>query len=164
MKTELMEKLVITRDELLNALASLSAEQLDTTAVDEWSVKDIVGHISYWEQILLDHIRETFTQGRPRPMAESNPDGNINAREAAKRKSWSRQRVRAEFENTRRAVIERVDQLTETDLSFQVPSPWRNEDRIYSVAEMIDDDLGHSLQHIQEIIQWQVTQVGTQKR
>lgn len=156
MKTDLIYKLTTNRDELLNLILDLSAEQLTTIPIiEEWTIKDIVGHISYWEQVIHDHVRESYTEGRPRPMSNDESDDAINARESAKRRNWSWQRVRAEFENTRRALIERIESLSESELAFQVPNPWWNEKRFYSVAQMIEEDaIGHANEHIRQIIKW----------
>ena len=158
MKSELINKLTANRDELLNLFVGLSEEQRTTVPViEQWTIKDLVGHISYWEQVIHDHVRESYTEGRPRPARNDESDDAINARESAKRKNWSWQRVRAEFENTRGALIERVERLSESELEFQVPNPWRNENRFYSVAQMIEEDaIGHSHEHIEQIKNWKL--------
>ena len=85
-------------------------------------------------------------------MRDDEKDEIVNPREASKRKNWSWQRVRAEFENTRRALIERVKSLSETELGFSVPNPWRGETGFYSVGAMIESDaIGHAREHIEQI-------------
>jgi len=158
MKTELVAKLETNRDELLNLLANLSDEQLTTIPViGEWTIKDAVGHVSYWEQVIHDHVRESIVEGRPHPMRDDENDNIVNPREAAKRKDWSWQRVRAEFENTRRALIERVESLSEEQLAFVVPNPWWGETGFYSVGAMIESDaLGHCREHSEQIKRWRL--------
>ena len=154
--TELVAQLVRQRDELFNALDQLSEDQISKFAmVEQWAIKDVVGHIAYWEQIILDHIRESLTQGKPHPMSPKDPEKNINAREAKKRKGWKWTRAQKEFENTRGALIERVQSLSEMELGFIVPKPWWNQqDQFYSIAQMIEDDaIAHSVEHIAQIKQ-----------
>ncbi len=155
-KTELIGKLECNRDELLSALSDLDeTEIVAPRVVGEWSVKDVVGHIAYWEQVIHDHVREAFAEGRPRPASISETDNTINARESAKRSQWKWTRVRAEFEKARRALVERVERLSEGELGFQVPSPWRGEDRFYSVSQMIEEDaIGPCREHAQQILAW----------
>ncbi len=158
MKTELVEKLARNRDALLNLVAGLTEEQLTTFAVvGEWTIKDAVGHIAYWEEVIADHVNESYAEGRPRPLAdEHGADDAINPREAAKRKNWSWAQVRAEFENVRAALIGKVEALSETDLAFQVPSPWWNDKRTYTVGQMIQEDaIGHCREHLEQIERWQ---------
>jgi|GEM_PF-1826176 len=159
-QTELIEKLNHQRDDLFNTLAALTdgtspwEEQIGKVAiVEQWTAKDIVGHIAYWEQVILDHIRESLTEGKPRPLSPKDPEEKINARESKKRKGWKWTRVRAEFEHTRGALIERVARLSEMELGFIVPNPWWNsQDEFYSIGEMIQEDaLDHSAEHIAQI-------------
>jgi len=158
MKSELIAKLIANRDELLNLFVGLTTEQLTTIpVVGEWTIKDAVGHVSYWEQVIHDHVRESYAEGRPRPMSNSETDGVINPREAATRKDWAWQRIRAEFENTRRALIERAQGLSETELELVVPNPWWGETSFYSVGAMIESDaIGHCREHIEQIKKWKL--------
>ncbi len=161
-KTELLAKLGANRDELLKTLSACSEEQITTIpVVGVWTIKDAVGHISYWEQVIHDHVRESLTEGRPRPMRVDETDAVVNPREAARRKAWSWARVRAEFEDTRSALMDRVASLSENDLSFQVPNPWWNEKRFYSVAQMIEEDaIGHCREHLEQFKAWSVKAKG----
>ncbi len=157
MKDELLRKLAENRDELWNALANVPEEEIVSVPVigGVWTIKDAVGHIAYWEGVILDHVKESYAQGRPLPMRDDENDDIVNPREAAKRKDWPWTRVRDECEDVRAALIGYVRRLAETDLCFQVPSPWWNEQRIYSVEQMIEEDaIGHCREHAEQIEQW----------
>lgn len=158
MKTELLEKLARNRDELLNAIAGVSEEQIATIPVAEaWTIKDVVGHIAYWEQVIHDHLRESLTEGKPHPASPDESDNTINAREAAQRQTWSWQRVRAEFENARRALMETVAQMRETEFELQVPNPWWGMTHLYSLAQMVEEDaLSHCREHTEQIRKWRL--------
>ena len=156
MKAELLEKLNTNRDQLLDAVAGLSEEQMTTVpVVGEWTIKDVVGHIAYWEGVILDHVRESYAEGRPRPMRDDENDDIVNPREAAKRKHRPWARVQTEFMNVRAALIDKIESLSENDLGFQVPSPWWNENRFYTVAQMVEEDaIGHCREHTEQIQKW----------
>ncbi|MBI3914457.1 MAG: DinB family protein [Chloroflexi bacterium] len=158
MKTNLLAKIKDNRDELFAALEGLSEEQITKIpVVGEWTIKDAVGHISYWEGIILDHVRQSFTEGKPRAMSPDETDDIVNPREAAKRKNWTWTRVRAEFEHVRGALIAKVQGLSESDLEFQVPNPLWNETGFYSIAEMIESDaMGHCREHTEQIRKWRL--------
>ena len=157
MKIELVAKLEENRDMLLNLFTNLTEEQIIMAPIiGEWTIKDAVGHMAYWEQVIHDHVRESFAEGRPRPMRDDETDEIVNPREANRRKDWSWQQVRAEFVETRRALIAHVERLSEDDLALGVPSPWWGEKRTYAVGEMIESDaIGHCREHIEQIKKWQ---------
>jgi len=155
-KASLIHDLTVNRDALLTLCDGLTEKEIqNVVVVDRWAIQDLVGHLSYWEHQTLNHLRETFKEGKPRPMPPNGTDDNINGREADKRKGWSWQRVRAEFEHTRNALIERVHALSESDLQFNVPSPWVNDERFISLETLIREDvLGHGQEHLDELVKW----------
>ncbi len=68
MKDELLSKLSANQAALWQALAGVSEEQIvSAPVVGVWTIKDAVGHIAYWEGVILDHVRESYAEGRPRP-------------------------------------------------------------------------------------------------
>ena len=92
-KTHILEQIRTTRHQFEEALAQVSPERMTQPGVnDEWSVKDMLAHIAWWEQHLLrrlrtghedlyvagEEVRETvarvnaeiFTASRERPLAE----------------------------------------------------------------------------------------------
>ena len=53
-KSELLDAIATTRDKLIKLLGGLTAEQLVTPhIVGRWSVKDVLAHLSEWEQMCL---------------------------------------------------------------------------------------------------------------
>jgi hypothetical protein len=157
MKSELIAKLAANRDEFLNLVASVSEAQRATIpVVGEWTIKDAVGHVSYWEQVIHDNLREAIREGKPHAQTRDELDDIANPREAAKRKDWSWMRVRAEFEDTRNGLIAHIESLTEIELAAMVPNPWWGEQCFYSVGEMIESDaIGHTREHLKQIQHWQ---------
>jgi uncharacterized damage-inducible protein DinB len=153
MKSELLQNLGENRDQLLAAIAGLPESQITTLpVVGVWTVKDVVCHIAYWERVILDHVRESYAEGRPRPMRDDENADVINPRQVAKRQAWRWARVLAEFTNVRAALIGKVASLSESELSFQVPNPWWNEERFYPVGQMIAEDaIGHCREHLEQI-------------
>ena len=158
MKPELIEKLARNRDELWRVLEGLTDDQIAAIpVVGEWTIKDVVGHVAYWEGVILDHVRESFTEGRPRPMRDDENDDIVNPREAAKRRNRPWARIKAEFANVRAALIGKVEGLSASELEFQVPNPWWNQHGFYSVAQMIEEDaIGHCREHAEQIRKWRL--------
>lgn len=100
MKAELVQKLERSRDELWRALDGLTEAELTAPrVVGEWTIKDVVAPIAYWEQVIHAHVRESFTEGCPRPLPSDPREDAINRRESAKRRRWSWTRVRSPAKN-----------------------------------------------------------------
>lgn len=152
-QTELHQALIKSRDEILSVCDAMDETQRRAPIVDgQWSAHDLIGHLSYCEGDTLDHLTQTFKEGRPRKMPSDTSIDDLNARQAAKRKDWTYARLRAEFENTRNALIQRIDGMSESDLQFQVPSPWMNDERILSLETLIREDvLQHGAEHLAEL-------------
>jgi len=156
-KAELVQILTEQRDAILESCDAMTVEQrLAPRTPERWCAQDFVGHLAFWDQYTLNCLRDTFKNGRPAPMPADAADNDMNARAVAQRKKHSWQRVRAEFENTRTALIQRIEGLAENDLQFYVPSPWVNDDRILSLETIIrEESLEHGAGHLHEFKTWQ---------
>lgn len=149
-KTTLLEELTAQRDEILAQCDALDeAARRAPFGGGQWGAHDVVGHLSSSEGDTLEQIMQTFREGRPRPVEPGFVEAS-NASESEKRRAWSWERVRAEFVNTRNALIQRIDGMNETQLEFQVPSPWVNDTRIISLETLIREDvLEHGAEHLE---------------
>lgn len=156
-KNELVQALIQQRDELLRLCESLSQAQRDAPRTPEgWTIQDFVGHLSLWDQYTLNCLRDTLKNGRPTPMPADTADDDINGRAVAQRKNHSWQRVRAEFENTRNALIRRIEGMSENDLQFYVPDPWVGVNRVIALETIIlEESLDHGAEHFQQFKTWQ---------
>lgn len=57
-KAVIIEEIQATHQPLVDALAGCSAEQMEQPGVNGmWSVKDVLAHITWWEQHLLRRLR-----------------------------------------------------------------------------------------------------------
>lgn len=156
-KTELVQILTEQRDAILQACDAMTDEQrLASRTPEGWRAQDFVGHLAFWDQYTLNCLRDTIKNGRPAPVPADAADNDMNERAVAQRKKYSWQRVRAEFENTRNVLIQRIEGLAENDLQFYVPSPWMNDERIISLETIIrEESLEHGAGHLHEFKIWQ---------
>ena len=77
-RTRLLKRIDAAWQDLLAACAGLSAEDLTAPGVTgAWSVKDIVAHVTVWEEEALEHLPVVLA-GR-RPPRYSVTHGGINA-------------------------------------------------------------------------------------
>ena len=115
-KSQLVTDLTAQRDAILSLYDSLAdAERTAPRTAEGWTMQDMLGHLSYWEQFTLNCLRDTFKHGLPTPLPPESLTDDLNGRATAQRKDWSWQRVRAEYENTRNALIGRIDALNQVE-------------------------------------------------
>ncbi len=63
-----------------------------------WTVKDLVGHLAVWSDLLLDQI-EALSQNAPENIQQIDID-HWNAAQISARKDWSVIQVRKEWEQS----------------------------------------------------------------
>ncbi|MBO0731474.1 MAG: DinB family protein, partial [Acidimicrobiaceae bacterium] len=65
-KAELIDELVATREELEELLTAMTSEQmLAAGVVGDWSVKDVLAHLLWYEREELELIRESGVVASP---------------------------------------------------------------------------------------------------
>jgi hypothetical protein len=101
---------------ILSQVPAVKTTQPDV--VEEWSVKDIVAHITFWQEFLFDQIRAVL-QDQPvlQLPSESEAETNRMNREAvllSQPLSWSE--VRLNFQHSVRNLLQTIQGLSERDL------------------------------------------------
>ena len=95
--------------DLSDAYAGLTAMQMSERGVaGEWSVKDVLGHVSLWEQEALAHLPTVTKGGRVRRYKSLGGIDAFNARAATRKQGWSLKRVLSEMEQTHARLVEYV--------------------------------------------------------
>ena len=105
-KAQLLDEIRRTHGELGAVIAPLTEAQMSQPGVNgEWSVKDVLAHLTWWEGHMLRALRTGQEELEPEG---SNPD-NLTARKNAEVFAANRDRplaeVRAEFETTYQEVL-----------------------------------------------------------
>ena len=70
--------------------------------VGEWSLKDAMGHLAFWDGIEADEIA---ARSAGRDFSFEDDDDSANAREAARRTSWSWDEIMTEIAANRERLI-----------------------------------------------------------
>ena len=116
-----------------------------------WSVKDIIAHLTSYEQVLVD-ILSTFTGGGPTPAlnAFTEQGGQFNDIEVNRRKEKSAQDVLAEFNDTHTQVMGMIVKIPPETLRRDGTLPW------YGMNYALDDVIvymyyGHKREHSAQI-------------
>ena len=120
-------------------------------ACGTWSVKDIIAHLTSYEQVLVD-ILSTFTAGGPTPTLNTFLElgGQFNDREVDRRKEKTIQDVLSEFNDAHSQVMSLIANIPAETLRQTGTLPW------YGIAYSLDDVLvymyyGHKREHSAQI-------------
>src|SRR5690606_16917139 len=101
----LIERIETHGRELLAALEGIPEEHLLAPgAVGTWSVKDLLGHIAYWDGEATARVRRILA-GEPARRPGEPHWQRRNAREAALRADWPLDRVWSELHDTHLALL-----------------------------------------------------------
>lgn len=114
-KAELLQ-LIRSRRAELEALwaGSTTGELVERPGVQpDWSVKDLIGHMTYWEQYVIADT-QLVLQGKP-PQVEENTD-KVNARVFTANKDRSLQVILADFQRSGQEMLDLVSSILESDL------------------------------------------------
>lgn len=119
-KAEMLDQIHATRQALEEALARLDAAQLTQPGVNgEWSVKDMLAHIAWWEEhrtrILRGESNDLSVGGVD--LAEDATTDQVNAAVFAANQNRPLSAVRAEFDAAHRDVLTAIEALAEDDLA-----------------------------------------------
>jgi len=154
-KQELRDAMRASRDALLAAIADLSDDDLAAPGVTgDWSVKDLLAHISAWERMFIGWVEALLAGQRPdRPADLTEQWGNeTNARIFAEHRDRELDAVRAESQASHDAMLALVERLTETELFDAQHFPWS---RGYAMAPWLRGNGDeHYDEHRMDITRW----------
>ena len=115
-KTEILQRVRVTHQELEDQLAGLPPAKMTQPGVnDDWSVKDVLAHIAWWEQHLLRRLRtgqdDLYTAG-------VDPGGathKANAEIFAASRERALDDIRAEFDASFQQLLAELEALPPED-------------------------------------------------
>ena len=152
----------MNKDELLNAIkrdrAALEAlvarvpdgRMTEPALVGGWSVKDVLAHITAWEQLALKWIkenkREELTWG------ENNDEqvNTLNAKLYAENLDRPLKEVREQSKHSYEQVLAAVEWLSDQDLVAK--PPWAPGAETWQIISANSDD--HYREHIEQLARW----------
>ena len=154
-KDELIEALEDSREELMDLLDGLSDETLLTAGVvGEWSIKDILAHLAFWEGQMVTLLFQA-QRGMEKPstvhFGKESVDA-INARWYEQAQTRELAMVLNDFIGVRKQTIRRVKELSSSDLNDPKRYPWMN--GVPLVELILSDTLEHEEEHADQIGEW----------
>jgi uncharacterized protein (TIGR03083 family) len=148
-KTEFITTLRAQRERLEAALAGLSEAQITRPGANgQWSVKDLVAHLTYWERGMVD-ILEQIARGEPIQDDETGTTDAINVRVYARNRERSLADVLADFRESYRRLLGALQALPDETLNG--PSPFEPPDGKRLWEYIAGESFRHYKEHIDQI-------------
>jgi hypothetical protein len=113
-RDDLLSMLQESRSELASAVQGLPDDKMTVPLADDWSAKDVMGHITAWDEFTASDLRR-IARGRLPCLAafrESEVD-SWNAFLIRPRKLFPLPQIRAEFEEARAEMVATLKALPE---------------------------------------------------
>ena len=149
-KQDLLEKILEGREELELALNKVSERQKSLIILHgEWSVKDLLGHLGFWENRVADLFEVLKAGATPEPAVDMDLM-NAKALLATREKSLAELEV---FEkDAYQRVLRIIQQASEQELFDPGFFDWT---KGASFQELISDNTwGHYEEHLPELNAW----------
>lgn len=154
-QAEIITRLNEEQQELADAIAGLPDEAMLEPGVNgDWSVKDILTHISAWEAELVKLLWQA-RQGKKPTTIHFSEDRDIDQTNLTwynERKDRPLELVLEDLQAVRKQTLRRVAEFTEKELNDPQAFKWL---RDYPLWEWIaSDSFGHGPEHIAQIKAW----------
>jgi hypothetical protein len=153
-KDELLVALETGRETFLDALDGLSDEQMTAPGVNgEWSLKDLLAHLTRWEAELVKLLWEVEAGLRPTTahVGKLSVD-EVNAQFYAEMRWRSLRRVLDDFHAVRNQTILRVEALSDQELTDPRRYAWLKGRALWEVAA--GDSFEHEAEHLDQVRLW----------
>lgn len=144
-------------DALLDGLADDDMIRPATIGGGEWSAKDLIGHIAFWEELALFTI-EAWLQGQKPAIEATFGSGNVdelNAWNHERKRSWPLDRVRADSAETHRRLLASIQDMS--DDRWLMPRPFEGDQpedlgsELGGVLGAPGRPFGHAFAHIPDL-------------
>lgn len=153
-KETVLSSLKASREAMLKAVEGLDDQALQEPGVlGDWSVKDILVHVSLWEAELVKLLWQA-REGRKPSSAQLGRESvdELNAQWYQVHKDRAIEQVLEDFNAVRHQTARRVDSYTDKELADPDLFPWLNGEPLEQwIAE---DSYGHESEHTAQIIAW----------
>jgi hypothetical protein len=153
-KDEILDALEDEREKLLEAIDGLSEAQMAESGVaGDWSVKDILHHLSLWEAELVRLLWQAGQGEKPTTVHFSQQSvDQTNAAWYAQGKDRLLERVLDDLAAVRKQTIRRVNALPDEVFEKPHPYPWVKDQAFWEW--IANDSFGHEAEHAEQIKQW----------
>ena len=161
-KDDIFDVLEDERENFLEAIDGLTDDELQASGVvGEWSIKDIMIHLSAWEAELVKLLWQVKQGQKPSTIHFS--DVQVDERN----QEWfvayharPLERVIDDFAAVRKQTVRRLESFSEQDLNDPLRYAWLNGHPLWEwVAE---DSFKHDAEHTAQIKEWRARLTGSE--
>lgn len=111
-REELFQRIETSWQDLQNVLQDIPPERASEPGVSgEWSVKDLLGHITFWERNAVTEVQRL----EPEEVVEALDVDEINARERERYRNRSLDELQAEFTESHDALMDALRTVEDLD-------------------------------------------------
>jgi hypothetical protein len=155
---EILDALEDQRENFLEAIDGLSDEQLvQPGVVGDWSVKDIMFHLTMWEAELVKLLWQAAQGVQPTTAQFGKmPVDERNAVWGAQSKDRTLEQVIDDFAGVRKQTSRRVTAFKDIDLEDPQRYPWLNGHPLW--VWIAEDSFKHEAEHTAQILNWRQNQ------
>ncbi|GLC89524.1 DinB family protein [Lysinibacillus piscis] len=135
----------------VEGLATVSEEQWRMPIdVDKWTVAEIIGHLTPWDEFLYKRRLPFLFTGEALPKAPNEDE--LNANSAERSRAQSKEETIANFVNGRRQLLVALQQVTDAQWQLQFKIGETELTLQQYLAGFVEHDLHHFAQ-LQQVIQ-----------
>jgi|WetSurMetagenome_2_1015567.scaffolds.fasta_scaffold1065262_1 hypothetical protein len=153
---EILDALEDERENFLDAIEGLSDEaQLEPGVIGDWSIKDILHHLTMWEAEAVKLMWEVSQGLKPSFLNNANTTTDeLNAAWALEGQARTYDQIWDDFEGVRKQTIRRLSAFTDQDLNDPKRYPWLKDHPLWDwIAE---NSFAHEKEHTAQIKEWRL--------
>jgi hypothetical protein len=149
-KQDLTARILTGRTQLEAALSHVDEERMPLIILHgEWSVKDLIGHLGFWENNVVSLFNTLRAGKTPEPSPELDA---LNARVLSESRKQSLSEVRRQEKTAYQKVLALIKDASERELFDPAHFPW-TEGRPFE-NYISDNTYGHYEEHLPELAAW----------
>lgn len=150
-KTQLFVRLDQTRAETNTLLTQCDP---DAVIYAGWTIKDIIGHLSAWEQAGVTSL-QAHAEGSDAHLPTHLSEDDYNQLNVARRKNFPFEKIHLEWTETRDWLRQVLEEMPDEQFESEMTYPWGVRG---SVTGLIDEIIQHEIEHRSDIIKYQEQQ------
>jgi len=152
-KDELLQLMADNRNQINALLDGVQPEDLVRPgAYGQWSVKDVLGHISRWESEMIKVLFQSGQEGKPQSDIFNPEFLKVNEIWYQESKDRELERVLDDFVSVRKQLVRRLEDFPEQFLTDPARYPWmKNHPLIGLVKDIV---LDHEEEHLEGLKTW----------